>query len=216
MEDNNRNLILAMVLSMLVVLGWFTFFAPEPPPPQPEVAAQGQTDANGVAAPGAPATSGATATDLAAATTGPQDPSATAPRVAVKSPSLEGSISLAGGRIDDLLLTGYRETLAEDSPFVRLLTPTDDSHRTTVDAGSPVAPGGDPITVIEKPYYAVYGWSPAAGTDPAAVPNASTVWQLETGETLTPTTPVTLRSSRRPSTTAARVRTCARPWWLAP
>ncbi|TKW66976.1 MAG: membrane protein insertase YidC [Paracoccus denitrificans] len=191
MEDNNRNLILAMVLSMLVVLGWFTFFAPEPPPPAPEaeVAAQNQTDtAGGVAtpAPGA-APAGADVTPP-----GSQDPSATAARVAVESPALEGSISLAGGRIDDLLLTGYRETLAEDSPFVRLLTPTDDSHRTVVAEGSPVAPGGDPTTVIEKPYYAVYGWSPGAGTDAAAVPNASTIWSVEEGDTLTPDTPVTL------------------------
>ena len=190
MEDNNRNLILAMVLSMLVVLGWFTFFAPEPPPPAPEaeVAAQGQTDATGVTAPA----TGEAATGTAPVVTGPQDPSATAPRVAVKSPSLEGSISLAGGRIDDLLLTGYRETLAEDSPFVRLLTPTDDSHKVTIEAGTPVAPGGDPTTIVEKPYYAVYGWSPGAGTDPAAVPNAATVWSVESGETLTPDSPVTL------------------------
>ena len=36
MEDNNRNLILAMVLSAIVMLVWSIFFAPEPPPPAPE------------------------------------------------------------------------------------------------------------------------------------------------------------------------------------
>ena len=50
MEDNNRNLILAVVLSMLVVLVWFTFFAPEPQAPAPE------TEAATQAQPGAPAT----------------------------------------------------------------------------------------------------------------------------------------------------------------
>ncbi|MDO5643308.1 MAG: membrane protein insertase YidC, partial [Paracoccus sp. (in: a-proteobacteria)] len=191
MEDNNRNLILAMVLSMLVVLVWFTFFAPEPPapPPETEVATDTQAGTGGVVAP-APGLDGTVA---APALTGPQDPSAAAGRVAVKSPAVEGSISLAGGRIDDLLLTQYRETLEADSPFVRLLSPTDASFLQTVETGSPVAPGGVLATVVQKPYYAVYGWSPGAGTDPAAVPNAATIWELESGETLTPESPVTLR-----------------------
>ncbi|SDE86425.1 YidC/Oxa1 family membrane protein insertase [Paracoccus isoporae] len=190
MEDNNRNLILAMVLSMLVVLVWFTFFAPEPPPPPADTDAATQAEPG---APAAPSASGATATAPGAAADGPQDASGSAARVSIDSPSLEGSISLAGGRIDDLLLTGYRETLDEDSPFVRLLTPTDAAHLRAESTGSPVAPGGDPEAIIQKPYYAVYGWSPAAGTDPASVPNASTVWELESGETLGPDSPVTLR-----------------------
>ena len=191
MDDNNRNLILAMVLSMLVVLVWFTFFAPEPPPPAPEseIAAQTETGTGGVAEP-APAPGAA---DTGVADAGPRDPSASAPRVAVESPALKGSISLAGGRIDDLMLTRYRETLDEGSPFVRLLSPTGASNPRTVDEGTPAAPGGDPETAVQKPYYAVYGWSPAAGTDPAAVPNASTVWEVESGATLTPDSPVTLR-----------------------
>ena len=35
MEDNNRNLILATVLSFLVILVWYTVFAPEPVSDQP-------------------------------------------------------------------------------------------------------------------------------------------------------------------------------------
>ncbi|WBU55747.1 membrane protein insertase YidC [Paracoccus sediminicola] len=192
MEDNNRNLILAMVLSMLVVLVWFTFFAPEPPPPATEEAVTAQTEAGAPATP-AGSTGGTAATGGADLAPVSQDPSTSAQRVAVESPSLEGSISLAGGRIDDLLLTGYRETLDENSPFVRLLTPTDSSNLRAENTGSPVAPGGDPEPVLQKPYYAVYGWSAAAGTDPGAVPNASTVWELESGESLTPDSAVTLR-----------------------
>ncbi len=190
MEDNNRNLILAVVLSMLVVLVWFTFFAPEPPAPAPE------TEAAAQAQPGAPAAV-SDATQAPAGTapvpTGPKDPSATAARVKIKSDSLSGSISLAGGRVDDLLLTKYHETLEANSPYVRLLTPTDSDFVDTFETGTPIAPGGALETVVRKPYYAVYGWSPAAGTDPAAVPNASTIWQVESGETLTPSTPITLR-----------------------
>ncbi|MFV0293308.1 MAG: membrane protein insertase YidC [Paracoccus sp. (in: a-proteobacteria)] len=195
MEDNNRNLILAMVLSMLVVLVWFTFFAPEPPPPTPEAeaAAQSQvTDADGVAIPG-----GVTETSIAggdAGVTGPLDVSTSAPRVIIESPALSGSISLAGGRIDDLLLTDYRETLDEDSPYVRLLSPTDASQLQVASGGTtPAFPAGTDAAAAQKPYYAVYGWSPAAGTDPAAVPSAGTVWEVEPGSKLTPDSPVTLR-----------------------
>ena len=191
MDDNNRNLILAMVLSMAVVLVWFGFFAPEPPPPATDTeVSQTQTDTGGVAT---PAPDAATPAGAEVAASGSGDPSASAGRVTVKSPSLEGSISLAGGRIDDLQLTDYRETLDENSPFVRLLTPTDSSHLTTVAEGTPVAPGGDPAVVVQKPYYAVYGWSPAAGTDPSAVPNAVTIWEVESGGDLGPDSPVTLR-----------------------
>ncbi|WBU64919.1 membrane protein insertase YidC [Paracoccus aerodenitrificans] len=185
MEDNNRNLILAMVLSMVVVLVWFTFFAPEPPPVEEQQASTETTQ------PAAVAPDAASGTAPAAAT-GPQDPSGSAGRIGIESPSLEGSISLAGGRIDDLLLTSYRETLDPESPFVRLLTPTDASYLQPESAGTPIAPGGNPELTLQKPYYAVYGWSPGAGTDPAAVPNASTIWQVEQGETLTPDSPVTL------------------------
>ena len=34
---------------------------------------------------------------------------------------VQGSISLVGARLDDLVLTDYRETLAPNSPLVRLL-----------------------------------------------------------------------------------------------
>ncbi|WP_313136424.1 membrane protein insertase YidC [Paracoccus jeotgali] len=192
MEDNNRNLILAMVLSMLVVLVWFTFFSPDPAPPPTEPAVQSQTQPVAPAEVGAPTDAPAVGT-APAADPASQDPSAAAGRVKISSGSLSGSISLAGGRIDDLLLTRYHETLDEDSGYVRLLTPTDSAFLKTVDTGTPAAPSGDPETVLKKPYYAVYGWSPAAGTDPAAVPSASTIWELESGETLTPSTPVTLR-----------------------
>ena len=192
MEDNNRNLILAMVLSALVMLVWSIFFAPEPPPPAPETPATqtAGTPATGAAAPGAAGQAGsAPALDAAAAANA--DPSAKAARVKIESPALAGSISLAGGRIDDLELTGYHDTLDPKSPYVRLLSPTAQTER--LPEGSAVAPGGDVQTVVQKPYYAVYGWMPAAGTDPALVPGPATIWQVESGDTLAPGKPVTLR-----------------------
>src|SRR3546814_4505238 len=47
------------------------------------------------------------------------------PRVAIETPRLEGSINLRGARIDALVLTEYRQSLAKDSPFIRLLSPSE-------------------------------------------------------------------------------------------
>jgi YidC/Oxa1 family membrane protein insertase len=168
MDDQNKNLILAIALSGLVMLVWLTFFSPpEPVPPPPgEVA----TDAGGQpiavtppAASTAPATSAADAATEAAL--------ATAPRVAIETPRLSGSLSLLGGRIDTLALTDYKETLDPDSPPVTLLRPIG----------------------AAQAYYAVYGWAPAGSLDAAAVPDANTLYTLESGSRLTPDSPVTLK-----------------------
>ncbi|CAM3197856.1 protein translocase subunit yidC [Paracoccus aminovorans] len=196
MQDNNRNLILAMVLSAIVMLVWSIFFAPEPAPPAQDAAqtsaqdgtAPASTPAGGPAAP--VGTAPGTAPELAAETAANADPSAGAGRVKIESPSLAGTISLAGGRIDDLELTGYHETLDPKSPFVRLLSPT--AKPALQAEGTPAAPGGDLQLAVQKPYYAVYGWMPGAGTDPALVPGPATVWQVESGATLAPGQPVTL------------------------
>ncbi|MFN3279348.1 MAG: membrane protein insertase YidC [Paracoccus hibiscisoli] len=174
MEDNNRNLILATVLSFLVILVWYTVFAPEPVSDQPSgvpLAEQSIGDQ-----PLTPATGTTAPADLAEA------PPAGEPvgRVAIQSPALSGSISLAGGRIDDLLLTRYQETLDEGSPDVRLLSPSS-------------ATADDSVNInVTRPYYAVYGWTPGPGVDAALVPNPATVWTLESGDTLAPGQPVTL------------------------
>ena len=189
MEDNNRNLILAMVLSAVVMLVWSIFFAPEPPPPAPEAPQTAQT--TGAAAPAAPGAAGQATSSPALEAAANADPSAKAARVKIESPALAGSISLAGGRIDDLELTGYHDTLDPKSPYVRLLSPT--AQAELLPEGSAVAPGGDLQTVVQKPYYAVYGWMPAAGTDPALVPGPATMWQVESGTALAPGQPVTLR-----------------------
>lgn len=180
MNDNNRNLILAMVLSALVMIAWSFFFAPPPATPQSDQpVAEGQQ-------PAAPAPSVAQNTVPEVEPTS-SDPSASADRIKIASPSLSGSISLAGGRIDDLELTGYRETKDPNSPFVRLLSPT-----SPVKDADLAAPGVTFGLNNQPPYYAVYGWMPAAGTDPALLPNPATVWQVESGNELAPGSPVTL------------------------
>ena len=173
MNDNNRNLILATVLSFLVILVWYTVFAPEPVEMTPEQPAVAQAGDGAAVLPDAVAGGGADLGDSGAET--PR-----APRVPIESPSLAGSISLAGGRIDDLQLTQYKETLDEGSPAVRLLAPSSATAEASIDSTG------------SKPYYAVYGWTPGPGVDPSLVPGPTTIWTLESGETLAPGQPVTL------------------------
>ena len=162
MDDQNKNLILATVLSAAVIFVWYTFFTP--PLPQPEPAAPAEVSATEPAA--APATAQATPTPEAAATVA-------AARIDIDTPRLRGTLSLAGGRIDDLQLRDYKETLDAGSPDVRLFAPV----------GAEVG---------AKPYYAVYGWQAAGGLDPKLVPDARTVWSAPEGAKLTVDTPVTL------------------------
>ena len=111
-EQNNKNLILAMVLSALVMLVWMVFF----PPPEPavEVADPAATVSEPTAVPSTDTTTAAAESDAGAE----------APRLAIDTPRLTGSISLIGARIDDLSLRTYRETIDPASPEVRLLSPT--------------------------------------------------------------------------------------------
>lgn len=87
-------------------------------------------------------------------------------RVAIETPTLRGSINLKGARIDDLVLTKYAETIAKDSPPIRLLSP----------AGAPQA------------YFAGFGWKASDGLTP---PDANTQWTASAPK-LTPGQPVTL------------------------
>ena len=169
MDDNNKNLILATALSFLVILVWFLLFPPEEQAPigadvpvsQAPVAADGVTSIP-PPTPGAPENAAAPGAEAA--------PAPEAPRVAIETPQLSGSINLSGGRIDDLKLREYRETLDEESDIVRLLSPV----------------GG------LGAYYALFGWTPGGALDFDAVPGPATPWQVASGETLAPGSPVTL------------------------
>ena len=162
MDDQNKNLILATVLSFLVVMVWFWLFPPEEPvlTDLPPVA-----EATDVTTPSA-------ASEASTATTTPDvtEAAVEAPRLMIETPELVGSLSLQGARIDDLSLTQYRETLEEGSPIVRLLKPVGESEA----------------------YFATFGWAAAEGLSVDQVPGPDTIWDVESGEIITPTTPVTL------------------------
>ncbi|MDO9367136.1 MAG: membrane protein insertase YidC [Sphingopyxis sp.] len=171
MDDNKRNMIMAILLSAAILLGWNFVsqkFFPTPPKPDVTTTVAGPNGAAPVALPGQPA-----------ALPDPGVPAATAPqairpieavlgdgnRIPIDTPAIKGSINLVGARIDDITLSKYRQTIKKDSPPVRLFAP----------AGTKAS------------YFASIGWS-AQGV---VVPGPSTVWTA-TGTKLTPTTPVTL------------------------
>jgi YidC/Oxa1 family membrane protein insertase len=171
---DQRNLILAIVLSTLIIVGWmflqpilFPLPAPTeaPPPQQAQQQQQTQQPGPGVETPGQTTVPGtveaetATLVDRAAAL-------ARSPRVPIESAALKGSIALKGGRIDDIVLAKYRESIEAGSPNIVLLSP-----RGAADA-----------------YFAELGWS---GTI-ANLPNDDTIWEAD-GDSLTPGKPLTLR-----------------------
>jgi len=90
-----------------------------------------------------------------------------AERIPIGSTRLEGSMALSGGRIDDLILRQYRETLDPESPEIVLLSP----------------PG------VERPYYTNFGWTSADKT--LSLPDGQTVWRSDSAE-LSPGEPITL------------------------
>ena len=163
MDDQNKNLILATVLSFLVILGWFVagpmlfpqWFPAETQAPLTPVAAT----------PEAPATA------APAGTVASTEPLPEAPRLTIDTPKLSGSISMLGGRFDDLSLKTYHETIEPNSPTVKLLSPV---GQTT-------------------PYYAVFGWAPGVGLTAEDVPGAATEWKIAAGGTLSVGQPVTLQ-----------------------
>ncbi|MBU2981951.1 membrane protein insertase YidC [Lentibacter algarum] len=168
MDDQNKNLILAVALSMLVILAWSVLFPPPEPTPEQIAANAPESQTTGSSEATVPT---ATAEAGTATTTQPtKDLSASAARVAIETDTLSGSISLAGGRIDELSLKNYRETLDENSKIVQLLKPTSE----------------------DEAYYALFGWAPSTGLTLDTVPGASTIWSVESGETLTQDSPVTL------------------------
>ena len=165
MDDQNRNLILATALSFLVILVWFLVFPPEEPPAE---VPQATLEDTGPAAAVPGADSAPTAPGVSAT---PVDPAETraaalgeAERVTIRSGRLEGSISLTGGRIDDLKLSDYRVSIEPEADTVTLLTPEGASGA----------------------YYALFGWSPGQGLTVEDLPSPSTPWTRQGGGDLAP------------------------------
>ena len=166
-KSNTRNTIIFVVLS-LVLLGVYQFLVIAPRQQADQLAEAKRKAAAAVSAPAvqagaAPGVPGAVPTSFVPRVAAV----AASPRLPIKTPALSGSVALKGGRLDDLFLTGYRETVAKDSPPVELFRPI----------GAQFA------------YFAESGWT---GANVPGLPGDDTVWTAPDGATLTPQTPVTL------------------------
>src|SRR5579875_3151101 len=177
--DQQKNLILAIVVSCAILFGFQYFLAPKAPPPQQQTTAQ-TTQSRAPASPPAPAAPATPAATPAARESTSGTPAATTaspaareqilartPRVAIDTPRLKGSINLVGAKLDDLTLLDYRENPDPSSPQIVLLAP-------------------DGTTT---PYFAEFGWVPS---DPKVkVPDTDTQW-TSSGGALTPDHPIDL------------------------
>ena len=158
---DQKRLFIAIAISIAILLGFQTLYRTLVPPAP--VSAAKLASAADATAPRPSDTVGATPSDAGAA---PVAAPREVPRLKLATPSLEGSVSLVGARIDDLVLREYRETLAPDSKLVRLLEPG------------------------PQRYYVQFGWSAGPGTT-AKLPGNDTLWTAS-AETLGTGQPVTM------------------------
>jgi YidC/Oxa1 family membrane protein insertase len=181
--SDQKNTILAIVLSALVLIVWQVFYGVPHMDKQKQIQQQAQTQqppaipqqTPGASEPQRPPAPGAVPQAPSQAGSVPaqtmtRDAALTAsPRVHIDTPSLSGSISLKGARIDDLSLVKYRETVDPNSPPIVLLAPSGSPH----------------------PFYAEFGWSAPSGAS-VKLPTADTLWQQQGAGALSVGHPVTL------------------------
>jgi YidC/Oxa1 family membrane protein insertase len=180
--DDQKNLLLAIVLTGIVLIGWQYLIANPQLEKQRQIAQQ-QQQTQQTSAQQPPPNAQPGASPQVAPGTVPQAPGlpsaapvvtreaalAASPRIPIDTPRVSGSLALMGGRIDDLALVQYRETVDPRSPPIVLLAPS----------GSP------------QPFYAEFGWTGAAGTS-AKLPGPDTLWRQEGAGALSVDRPVTL------------------------
>lgn len=167
--EKQRNIILAVLLTALVLFGWEAgvgYFYPQAKTPVQTAAAGGAEEAT---SPTKPTREGGLrdAAEVALEQRDLKTALAANGRVPIAAPGLSGSINLTGAIVDDLVLNRHRETVEKNSGPVRIFSP----------AGTPAQ------------QFAQVGWVGEGGT---AAPGAQTVWTAPAGAKLTPTTPLTL------------------------
>jgi YidC/Oxa1 family membrane protein insertase len=163
-QENSRNTFIFIACALVIFMAYeFLVLQPQAKRKQEEARAAAAAEQRGAAKAGQLSPAG-------------QPPSvaiprsqavAASPRVAIETPSLEGSVALRGGRVDDLFLKKYRETIDPRSPMVEMFRPDGVDHA----------------------YFADFGW---VGANLPGLPDAGTLWTAPAGAKLTPTTPLTL------------------------
>jgi YidC/Oxa1 family membrane protein insertase len=170
--ENQRNIILAVLLTVLVLFGWQAgvgYFYPQSKTPTQIVENGGAKNA---ASPTKPTREGGLR-DAAEVQLEEQDLKsalASSGRLPIAGPGISGSINLKGAVLDDVVLNRHRETVKKDSGPVRIYSP----------AGTPAQE------------FAQFGWV----GEGIATPNPGTIWTAPAGAKLTPQTPEQSRSCR--------------------
>jgi YidC/Oxa1 family membrane protein insertase len=194
---DQKNLILAIVLSVAIILAFQLVIAPPQRPAAPQATTQPATPSTTPGTPGAtppaatppqgtqPTTPGTVPPAAPPRTASREDILKATPRVPIDAKRVTGSISLKGGMLDDVTLRDYREAVPKTAANIHIL--------------NPAAAGKN-----GKAYYVVFGWQPVAGARPVTLPDDNTLWQSEGGPlapgrpvTLTWTNPQGLKFSRR-------------------
>ena len=161
MRDEMKGLFLAIILSIAVIFITNYFFPSQTSSQAPEVSAP---QAN---LPSTPVTDTDAKELLQAEPETTQEVIAKDSRIQISSSALSGSIRTKGGRLDNLMLEKYKQTLEEGSPDVELFAPAQ----------------------TQAPYYAEFGW---LSTNPKVnLPNKDTIWSVK-GQKLTPETPIVM------------------------
>ncbi|WP_271079447.1 membrane protein insertase YidC [Aurantiacibacter sp. MUD61] len=165
--DNQRNLILAVVLSAVLLFGWdFVMRTYYPEPEETPANMAGREDTQIGRADGSVDVAGS-GEDVSAEQEVDLDTAlASTERVVIDAPEIHGSINPVGARVDDIDLKTHRETVDADSDNVRMFSPAGTSAQ----------------------HYAAFRWD----GDGVSLPGPETVWSVADGDQLTQETPVTL------------------------
>lgn len=166
----NRNVIIAVILSTAILIGWSMFFENTDEAQRKRLEIQGKTETQtNIQKPETPQTAKTNPTKAISRS----DALKESDRVFIENSNLSGSISLRGALIDDIILKNYRETLDKSSKPIVVLSPKKS----------------------EDGYFVESGW--ATTKSDVKVPDNNSVWQIREGKKLTPASPVTLEWNNR-------------------
>ncbi len=166
----NRNVIIAVILSTAILIGWSMYFENPDEAQRKRLEIQGKTETQtNIQKPETPQTTKANPTKAISRGEALKE----GDRVSVENSNLAGSISLRGAIIDDIVLKNYRETLDKNSKPIVVLSPKKS----------------------DEGYFVESGW--ASTKSDIKVPDNNSIWQIRDGKKLTPTSPVTLEWNNR-------------------
>ena len=168
--ENQRNLLLAVLLCGVMLIGWdagVNYFYPKPATPVTQKVEQQAAVPADQSEPAPRTREGGLIdpADIAAEEKGLEETLVSRERVKIAGKEIDGSINPVGARIDDITLSAHRMDVAKDSGPVRIFSPE----------GTPAQ------------HFAQFGWV----GEGVKVPNAQTVWQTKGGP-LASGKPVTL------------------------